>query len=82
MISGVAKSRHSPAKDADFDLMFHPNQLPSDALTSMPKMLRLQSQTHRDPPRAPVISYHCTAHVVRANELPSTSHGHEISASK
>ena len=68
--------------DAAFALMFHLKRLPSEALTSIPKTLRLQSHIQREPPRAPVASYHWIAHVVRAKEFPSTSQGHEISASK
>ena len=82
IISGAAKSMQSPATDAAFALMFHLKRLPSEALTSIPKTLKLQSHIQREPPRAPVASYHWIAHVVRAKEFPSTSQGHEISASK
>ena len=81
-IKGAANRRISPVMDAAFALMFHPDMLPSERLTRSPKMLRLQTHIQSEPPRLPVNSYHCMAHVVRAKEFPSTSHGHEISASK
>ena len=67
---------------AVFALLLNVNQLPSERATSIPKIPRLLIQIHNEPPRTPVYSYHWMAHVVRANEFPSTSHGHDISASK
>jgi hypothetical protein len=58
MTSGAANRIASPAGAATLALEFHPAMLPSDALTMMPKMLRLQIQIQREPPRAPVNSYH------------------------
>ena len=43
------------------------------------KTSRLQTSTHSEPPKTPVYSYHCTAHMSCENPLPSTSHGHENS---
>ena len=53
---------------------------PSENATISPNTERDDTQTHSDPPRVPVNSYHCTRDEVPANAFPSTSHGHEISA--
>ena len=82
MMSGAAKTVMMPPAAAALAFPFHPDTLPSDMLTNSPKRPRLHAHIQREPPSAPVNSYHCIAHVVRAKELPSTSHGHEISASK
>ena len=43
------------------------------------KIRMLESSTHSVPPKTPVYSYHCTAHVAFAKPLPSSSHGNENS---
>ena len=58
------------------------SQLPSESETSMPNMPRLHAHTQSEPPNVPVNSYHWIAPVVRAKAFPSTSQGHDISASK
>ena len=57
-------------------------QLPSESATIRPNIVRLHAHTQREPPRAPVYSYHCTDSMLRAKEFPSTSQGHDMSASK
>ena len=70
-------ARYPPAA-ASFALALNRNQLPSDRATIRPNRPRLQAQIQREPPSAPVNSYHCASETVVANELPSTSHGQEI----
>ena len=53
---------------------------PSDIATMIPNTDSDETQIHSDPPRVPVNSYHCTREEVPAKAFPSTSHGHEISA--
>ena len=53
---------------------------PSENATMSPNTDRDEAHTHSEPPRVPVNSYHCTRDGVAAKAFPSTSHGHEISA--
>ena len=53
---------------------------PSDIATISPNTDSEEAQIHSEPPRVPVNSYHCTRDGVAAKAFPSTSHGHEISA--
>ena len=81
-MNGTIRIAIQPVAAAAFAFMLKFHQLPSDSEVIRPKIPRLQAHTQSEPPRAPVISYHWTAHNVLANEFPRTSQGHDISASK
>ena len=76
------KSSSRPAGAARRAFRFQFCQLRSRMQTEQPKMARLQSQIHSEPPSVPVYSYHCILFRLRAKALPSTSQGQEICASK
>ena len=82
IMNGTVRMAVMQTPAAVFAFQFHENILPSESDIISPKIPRLVIHIHSDPPRVPVNSYHWTAHIDRAKELPSTSHGHEISASK
>jgi hypothetical protein len=62
MIDDTTKGRiisaGMPVRIADLALILKLFQLPSDRETRNPKILRFVSQIQREPPRAPVYSYH------------------------
>ena len=59
----------SPMMLATFALTLYPDHLPSESAVMSPNIPRFAAHIHKEPPRAPVNSYHCTAQVLRANGI-------------
>ena len=57
-MNGSVNAAMSPVSTAVFAFQLNVNHLPSERLTSKPKMPRLHVQIQRDPPNVPVYSYH------------------------
>ena len=79
---GPTTARTSPAAEEILAHEVHVPQAPVPTERIMPKRPRLVTHIHWEPPSVPVYSYHWTLCVLRANALPSTIQGQDMSTEK